>query len=41
MGLPPLTLPVMTGTFLENYYKEHNQEESQKMASSAAESDKS
>jgi preprotein translocase subunit SecB len=41
MGLPPLTLPVMTGTFLENYYKEHKQEESQKMASSAAESDKS
>lgn len=41
MGLPPLTLPVMTGTFLENYYKEHKQENSQEMASSATESDKS
>jgi preprotein translocase subunit SecB len=41
MGLPPLTLPVMTGTFLENYYKEHKQEESQEMNSSVTESDKS
>jgi preprotein translocase subunit SecB len=41
MGLPPLTLPVMTGTFLENYYKEHKKEDSQKTDPSATESDKS
>jgi preprotein translocase subunit SecB len=30
MGLPPLTLPVITGAFLENYYKEQKEKESQK-----------
>jgi preprotein translocase subunit SecB len=41
MGLPPLTLPVMTGTFLENYYKEHKKEEPKKMDSSANDPDNS
>jgi preprotein translocase subunit SecB len=29
MALPPLTLPIMTGAFLENYYKEQQQKESE------------
>jgi preprotein translocase subunit SecB len=31
MGLPPLTLPVITGKFLENYYNKQKKDESQEM----------